>query len=236
LENPEVGLDEKKKRLLTVILVCIERLKSHTSVITSHNFVPLLFQTIQHVEIEDQMIIFSVLLEQCADKERNCAVLDGIRHYMFACTEQFNTLLNELSTGCHLPFKIRFLELVNATINAAIVLGKLDGLRDDYYEHGLSAQNFECLGNEFPDDELIIQIRLYISETGVDQNYTTTSETRKGLEKFKLAFEAEQNITKKLNNQVEELEKFKDQQRKIIAEMKKQVEELKRGKTEKKIR
>jgi len=133
---PEIDLFEyKKKRLFTVILVCLERLKCHTKVISTHNFITILFQTLPFVDIEDQMIIFSILLEQCADKERNWVVLDT-RNFMFSQAVDYNLIKNELFSGCHLPFKISFLALINGTIIAAIGRGKLEQIRDVYYENG----------------------------------------------------------------------------------------------------
>jgi len=174
-ENPDpehVDADD----LLPDILLCLERLKSHTTMMTTY-YVKLLLQTLTYVTMVDKIMIFYILGEVCADKERNRLVIDGIRYFMAANVKDFNDLKNELNSGDHLPFKIRFMGLINATITASKSYGLLDTLRDEYYENGLTVENLRKLGEAFPDEEFQDQINIFI-ETAEIVDYKTNKDIR----------------------------------------------------------
>jgi len=223
-ENPDPDNVESDD-VLQYLLLCLERLKSHTTIMTTY-FVKLLFQTLAYVSIIDKIMIFYILGEVCADKERNKLVIDGIRYFMAANVKDFKNLKDELNSGDHLPFKIRFIGLINATISSSKAYGLLDTLRDEYFENGLTAQFLTSLGEAFPDEELQDQINIFI-ETAEFVDYKTNKDCRTLYHNIKDELESQNRQTTQM---VAKWQEEKKSNEKNMLDLQSQIQELKKKK------
>jgi len=218
---------------LSLMLLCIERVKG-TKSLASKRCIRLLLQLLEYAgkkKQTDALLIINVLTHICRWVNPGI-ILESMKYFILAHEDVVRDLMTEIFTGSNLLLKVNFFDLIVATINAALEIStdKMEEMRDEYYQIGITYKALKDLQADFPDEELVDQIQGYIRDSNLRTNLILDFDTRASVRRKQIEIE---ELKKNLSELRQDHEKMKQKLITVLEERdkyKKKSEEERRKK------
>lgn len=156
---------------LSVSLLCVERIKSMANRVS----ISALLSCFQVLQIPDMLIILRILNFVCGKTDFQ-KLVENVKLFLLRFRSTMKQILSEISQGTNLIFKTSFLEFLNVTLNKSPTMNDREILRTKYYKAGITYKFFQDLLKDFPDDELVEQVNIYLKISNLDGEVMSTKE------------------------------------------------------------